>query len=261
MKNNVQGTDLSIKLLEKLITLTEQSNLLKKAALLENGQILRIVSSGKEAKLCLPYATVDFIQKNILKNYAFYENRFLRLVADKGLVKPGSIVCDIGSNIGNHAVYFGRIIGAKRVLAFEPQEHCFRTLRTNLQLNNLNPNDAHKVLLGSKMGEGGVIRTKDRNHGGTQFGEIGEGISMTTLDNVLAKENLEHLDFIKIDVEGMEFEVLTGAIGTIKRHRPSLWVEIFNDEIEKDRSVQLLAEFGYRREQMTRDNHLFIPEG
>ena len=77
---------------------------------------------------------------------------------------------------------------------------------------------------------------------------------MTMLDSFLLRKKLTRLDLIKIDVEHMEFEVLSVAAKTIKKHKPFVWVEILNKESGDDRTTEFLSDLGYSSEQMNRYN-------
>lgn len=62
----------------------------------------------------------------------------LNAVRELGIVGRGSVVFDIGANIGNYIVFFAKILGAKQVQAFEPQEYCAPVLKEKLGLNAIN---------------------------------------------------------------------------------------------------------------------------
>ena len=59
------------------------------------------------------------------------------------------------------------------------------------------------------------------------------------LNTILEEENITHIDFISLDVEGYELEVLKGATNTITKHRPMIWIEDF--QYEKDRALSAIG--------------------
>ncbi len=162
------------------------------------------------------------------------------------LLKPGMVVAEVGANIGAHTVLLAQLIGVGgRVWAFEPQRIVYQTLCANLALNSITNVDCRNVAVGREPGELIVPRLdydRDNNFGGLGLGTYtdGERVPVVTLDSL----GLRHCDLIKIDVEGMEQEVLTGATATIARCRPLLYVE--NDRKEKSADlVRLIAGLGY----------------
>ncbi|HBR28758.1 MAG TPA: hypothetical protein DD789_04855 [Firmicutes bacterium] len=168
--------------------------------------------------------TSEYIQNKILVNCAFYEMEVLKFI--ESLRLNGSIFIDVGANIGNHTLFFIKACKAKKVLSFEPNKYVLDILKTNIAINHL----ANKVVvynkaLGSNKGCGD-LSLKDLNNHGT--GEIrlnanGE-IAIDTLDNILKKEK-GRIGLIKIDVEGMDLEVLQGAVNTINLFKPVICIE------------------------------------
>ncbi len=155
------------------------------------------------------------------------------------LVKPGQHVFDIGANIGAHAVALASLVGPQgRVSAFEPQRVIFQILNANVALNGLHHVTTHQTALGSAPGS---IRVPPLNYAAEfNFGAVeldkvqqGEETALVTFDSLAVAA----CDFAKIDVEGMEIEVLKGMAGTISRFRPAMYVE--NDR--RNKSAALVA--------------------
>ncbi len=236
------------KKLDVMNRLLDEQVHLQRVALLEAGHILRFNAPGAHRiALSLPDAQDDFVQRVILRTRNFYEARLLSMVQAAGLVTANSVVLDVGANIGNHTVFFAKVLGAAKVLAFEPQEHCHETLATNIQLNGLDGRAvAYNCLIGSKTGSGQMARFNARNLGGTAFFAADGGeVSMFALDDVIEPQDLQRLDLIKIDVEGMQLEVLEGAKGILEHRRPALWVELLARDNSYDAAAAYLERFGY----------------
>lgn len=163
------------------------------------------------------------------------------------IIRPGHIVVEVGANLGAHTVYLAQQVElAGLVLAFEPQRLVYQTLCANLALNNI-PN---VVALQQAVGaEPGLIKIpmldyrRENNFGGLALGsfEVGEDVPVVTVDSF----NLTRCNFIKVDVEGMEKQVLRGASRTIELYKPILYVE--NDQRDKSQAlVQYIDSIGYK---------------
>jgi FkbM family methyltransferase len=155
------------------------------------------------------------------------------------LVSAGQVVVEVGANIGAHTVHLAKLVGpGGMVLAFEPQRVIFNLLCANLVLNEQFHAHPIHAAVGSSDGLTKVPVLDPRaqiNFGGLslQGATRGDDVSMVVLD----RYPLPSLRLLKIDVEGMEAEVLLGARKTLAAHRPILYVE--NDR--RDRSVRLIG--------------------
>lgn len=166
-------------------------------------------------------------------------------------VEAGDVALDIGANIGTHTLALARLTGAQGfVQAFEPQRLVFQTLCANMALNSLTNVHCVNAVVGEQAG---TLRMTDadprqsNNFGGAQVAALagapqGPPVTRIVLDDFL---DVDRLKLIKIDVEGMESEVLRGARRTLARFKPLLYVEnAFADKSPE--LVALLQELGYR---------------
>jgi len=167
--------------------------------------------------------------------------------AFRHLVQRGSVVLDIGANIGAHTVPLAQLTGPTGiVIAFEPQPILHQMLCANLALNSVPNALTHGVALSDQPGTCRIPILnygKPFNFGGVSMDMVSEGesVPVSTLDRF----QFQRVDFIKLDVEGFESKVLDGAAETLKRCRPALYVE--NDRPEKSpRLIQQLMDLGYR---------------
>lgn len=155
------------------------------------------------------------------------------------VLRPGALVVEAGSNIGAHTVPIAKLVSpGGHVWAFEPQRVVHQTLCANIALNSLTNVTALNVAIGREPGHllvPLIDYASDNNFGGLglEGRTQGEPVSVLTIDSL----QLPRLDLLKADVEGMEQAVLEGAVATIARCRPILYVE--NDRQEK--SAGLLA--------------------
>lgn len=172
----------------------------------------------------------------------------------------GVVAIDGGANIGVHTIEWARHMhGWGQVLSFEAQEVIYYALAGNVALNNCFNARVKLAALGEQCGQLQVpqpdylapasfgsleLRQSPKN----EF--IGQDISydaaacnlipMVSLDSL----NLARVDFIKLDIEGMEIEALRGAQSVLGAHHPILLVEI----IKSDRVgiEQFLTQRDYR---------------
>lgn len=191
------------------------------------------------------------------------EARFIQ-----SLSLAGKTIYDIGAFEGMFTLYFPRAVGDGRVEAFEPNPHNRAKLEENLQLNGIQNVAVHELAVAR---EAGIMcldvppgePTMGRLRAQSQAAGQGFAVDTTPLDALVFKRDLPPPDFIKLDVEGAELEVLRGAEETIRRHGPEWFIELHRtDEPEAfGRAVAaLLAERGYtiyhveqRRERLPED--------
>ncbi len=132
-------------------------------------------------------------------------------------------VLDVGANVGSHSINFARV--ADTVYAFEPQPRTFYNLCANLLLNLVYNVLPLNIALGSYDGQTNVANldpTQPNTPMGVQVGNGAQQIPMRTIDTL----EISPVHFIKIDVEGHELEVLKGAVETLDRENPIVFVEI-----------------------------------
>lgn len=148
----------------------------------------------------------------------------------EALVKPGMKVFDIGANIGALTVPLARMVGPQgMVFAYEPQRMCYYALCANVVLNNLTNVICLQNAVGKENGRIDVPEldfAKPSNFGGLELTkEYPEVQRKCSVKLVKLDETPFRVDFIKIDVEGMEPDVLIGARELIKRDRPIIYME------------------------------------
>lgn len=153
-------------------------------------------------------------------------------------LKPDWVVVDVGANVGYHTVLFANL--CKYVYAFEPAEETYDLLKTNCQLHsNIY---FYKYALSNKTGVTKLFRnpTCSGDHSLIESSERTEyeSIHLRQLDFLIN----EKIDFVKIDVQGGECEVLEGGLEIIKKHKPILMVE-FEGDIT--RLKKMIEDLGY----------------
>ncbi|MBN3852074.1 FkbM family methyltransferase [Paraburkholderia sp. Ac-20340] len=175
------------------------------------------------------------------------------------VLPPECVVLDVGANIGVHTLEFARACESKRgiVHTFEPQRILFQMLAGNVAMNNFQNVHCHLAAVGAQQGTLKVPRidySVPSSFSGIEFGNgqqkefIGqapqwdaaeETVPIITLDSL----NLPRVDFMKIDVEGMEIDVLRGASKIIDTFRPPIYIEYGkNDALMLAKAIW---DFGY----------------
>lgn len=204
----------------------------------------------------------DHIQSLIRSHGDFYERKMLEDIAHRA--EPGGVIIDVGANVGNHTVFFGLFCNSSKVLSFEPQEHVFNVLCKNVLANGLERKvDCYKLGVGAETSNASLSEINPANLGMTKLSmdHVGE-VSVIDLDSFIYSEDLQGgVTVMKIDVEGMEMDVLTGARTIIQHHRPYLYVEAANDENLLP-IVNFLSPLGYRVKSRfnATATYLFIPD-
>lgn len=160
------------------------------------------------------------------------------------VLRLGMIVLDIGANIGAHTLPLAKLVGESGlVLAFEPQRILFQTLAGNMAINSITNVHCFQKAVGKKRGTGYIPEmyyNEYNNFGGIGLTDKGVPVEIISVDDL----NLRDCHFMKIDVEGMELDVLEGAQNTIKSFKPVIYAE--NDRNENsDMIFQYLDSLGY----------------
>jgi FkbM family methyltransferase len=171
------------------------------------------------------YNTRDTIVGLSLDNYGEWAEGDMDVLGRT--IKPGNVVVDVGAYIGTHTVFFSNLVGDDGiVVAIEPQHLIFQNLCANLALNALCNVVPLQNLIGKQEGIAKIPvlhPDQENNFAGLtlSLSTSGRPTPVVTIDGL----KLSQCDLIKIDVEGMECDVIEGAKETIRRHKPVLFVE------------------------------------
>jgi FkbM family methyltransferase len=149
---------------------------------------------------------------------------FLRLLSAQ------ATVIDIGAYFGYYSLLASATTGgAARVIAFEPYLPSFRMLQRNIALNDFPQLDAVNLAVSAGAGTASFRVPPDTNRGSgglTRDAAAGVTVATVALDEFIAARGIDHVDVIKIDAEGSEIEVISGAQQVIAAHRPAMMVEV-----------------------------------
>lgn len=193
-------------------------------------------------RIYCPFFPWDLIQKLIVNENTFFEIEILERL--DVYIPPDAVILDIGANIGNHSLYWAGICKANKIYAFEPLPQIYSILQRNIEINDFNNIiTPYNIGLGNTHSVGRINTVVKNNIGGTSIIESERygGLQIERLDDINLP--LEKLDFIKIDVEGFEIKTLEGAVQTIQRFHPPVFVESFPDNIAHVK--EFFAALGY----------------
>lgn len=162
---------------------------------------------------------------------------------------PDSNVIDVGANIGTHAVYFSKKCNQGNVVAIEPQIYIFEMLAANLLINGCYNTVPVHAGASAKNGVAKMVNINPFVEHKINYGEfkinddtnVGIDTNIVTLDKYI---NLNRFNLIKLDVEGLEIDVLEGAKKLLKKHKPFLYVE-FNNKSGNDQLLNKIYELDY----------------
>lgn len=172
--------------------------------------------------------------KNLSKENYFEKNIEPELIWIKEFLPENSVFIDIGTNVGAYLYQLENKLRPENIIAFEPNNKLSTRLKRiykNIRIYNVALSDTTEItelkipiIKGKKLNSRGTLllnfkENEEENH-------FLEKVKVMKLDDWVKSENLQKLDFIKIDVEGNEMKTLYGAKSTIAKFRPMLMVEI-----------------------------------
>jgi FkbM family methyltransferase len=167
--------------------------------------------------------------------------------------KPGYTVLDIGTNIGYFALKMAQRVGSSgRVFGFEPHPFIFNKASRNLELSKMENVEIARIGLGSKSGWASMETPVEANRGQTHITSMDDSgeSEIRLLDDWVQGKQIEKIDLIKIDVEGFEYDVLSGGLRTLAEMRPLMFIELSDPHLSRfghssKKLLGLLAELGY----------------
>lgn len=233
----------------------------------------RIIKTREHFKISLDPA--DPNQRFVYWYGRYNENDEIKLI--KRILSPGDIFIDVGANIGYFTLTSSLCVGSSgKVVAFEPNPFTYNVLLQNIKLNHYSNIDAIQEAVGECDGEAELFISEGIADAGaslvrksTQKNTI--KIRKVTLDSYTKTHNIQP-DFIKIDAEGFDEQVLEGANTILaKKKKPVLLVETVDN---KSTIFTKLCSLGYvpvilhkhkwhrfsPQDNMVSNNTLWIPE-
>jgi len=170
-------------------------------------------------------------------------------------------IVDVGANTGNHTLFFAAVMQAARVVPIEPLPRSASAIRATVAENRLANVDLSCLgkAVGAETARMRAIPSTTAGLGAMHFGPDVDGeVAVERLDALVTGP----VDFIKIDVEGMEMQALAGAAALIAAQHPILYVEVVDESVGE--FMPWVDRHGYRVEKLFPDkthcNYLLVPE-
>lgn len=165
-------------------------------------------------------------------------------------IKSDSNVVDIGANIGIHSIFFSKLAKDGKVLSVEPQVTIYPTLLKNIgKYENIIPlniaiDSSYNITEFYIASDNAYSSLKDTKRKNILMKKL-----VVTLPFDIISKTINKIDFIKIDVEGFEYNVLDSMKEVLVRDKPTLFVEIYqgiNSNSNPTATVDLLLDIGYK---------------
>ncbi len=171
----------------------------------------------------------------------------------KKYVRPGDVVIEGGSHIGTETLILSRLVGdTGHVYGFEPTTTSFHSLNENIKLNGLTNISTYELALGEKNGAVGFCLlppwhcNPGRNGKVVRSDEIIKTtVNQTTIDTFVQENNLTKVNFLKMDIQGGEMDLLDGAHETLSRFHPIIFTEASPKYNDLPKLYEKLKSYGY----------------
>jgi len=203
--------------------------------------------------------TSNFIEWSIFFK-GHYETYLVQLY--KRILKPGMVVIDVGANVGCHTLIFSdRVTDRGHVIAVEPNLEVAQRLMENCQLNQIQNVRLFRVACAYQAQASRTLVVSDTSNktghlspatgAPNEFGSVRNfSVEVSTLNDIFAQSGHSRLDFVKIDVDGGEYDVLLGGEATFVRYHPHILFEYSPSDysrsgIEIDIVRECLERWGY----------------
>ena len=189
-----------------------------------------------------------------MRAYALGIYEYWKTLFFMDFIKPGMTVIDIGANKGYFSLLAAKILNGKgRILSFEPEPgNCF-WIRKNIEANDYKIIKLFQIALSDKEGKADLFLGKTEgahslNKSWQSLRSEKRAITVETrkLDSILKEENINEVDFIKIDVEGAELEVLIGSQDYLKNKKNLVITMDIHPGVNRNEIYNLLSRNGFK---------------
>ncbi len=167
-------------------------------------------------------------------------------------LKQDDIVLEAGANIGSETLLISKILNKGTIYCFEPNPYSFERLKINISINELKNVYAYDYALGEADNEIKFhIYPKGFCNSGMSSKYMETSITheitviQKTVDTFVHENNITKLDFIKMDIQGAEIDLLNGASETLKRFKPTIFTEACEPYNDTKQLYEILVSLGY----------------
>jgi FkbM family methyltransferase len=201
---------------------------------------------------------VDVIDKRVTPvdtfNFDVYERQESEMLFK--LLHDGDNIFDIGANIGWYSCHMAKKLPKAKIFSFEPIPETFEKLYNNINVNEISNVLLNNIAFSSKK-ENLTFYYSPLVTGASSSQNITENENMSklecaadTIDNYIAVNNIEKLDFIKCDVEGAEYFVFQGGNKAFNEFKPIVFTEMLRKWAAKfsyhpNDIINYFVQFGY----------------
>jgi FkbM family methyltransferase len=220
------------------------------------------VSIADDVRVVVP-DSLDLITPFVLleqQDWFEDEIRFLRQA-----LRPGQQVLDIGANYGVYTLSMAKTVGpAGRVVAFEPASETARLLAAGIAANGFAHVRLERAALSSEIGQAQLSLNQDSElnalvRGAAAQAGASETVPVTTLDEALMRNGWQTIDFVKIDAEGEEANILRGGVRFFRDLSPLVQYEIRADAAVHLGLVDQFAARGYASYRLVPGLGVLVP--
>lgn len=189
--------------------------------------------------------------------FGFYEIMLRRDYFSAGqLIEAGATIVDVGANVGCFTITAAKLVGPTgRVIAIEPEESTYQQLLKNIRLNRLDNVTALRLAVGARDGE--ILLHSDPNSlfssvfssvNGRPIKGIEQRVSMVTLDSLMEKYGIFRCDYLKLDCEGAEHEIVANMSGATASCVAQITMEVHKiPGFDSEMLTSRLQSFGFKR--------------
>ena len=193
------------------------------------GAAFKLITNGEKINYKTTFKNVSLVTNealySIVPDFNFYQHFYK--------VKKGDVVIDAGANCGHLSIYFSKLAGNQgKIFAFEPDKFNILRIEENIKLNN--------DLTSNIKIEDVLLWDEDKLVDFYEAGTVGSSAvwmpdndkcvkkEAVKIDTWVKKNNINKLDFIKMDIEGAEIEALDGCIETLKNLKPNFAIASYH---------------------------------
>lgn len=163
-------------------------------------------------------------------NFDAYEQKEINMIFR--LISDGSVIFDIGANIGWYSLNIRNKIKNSFIYAFEPIRSNYDLIKKNIRLNNLNNIKVYNLGLSNKNDKI-IFYYNPSKTGNTSIKNLSDSrnvikiaCNVKKMDDFVKKNNIKKIDFIKCDVEGAELLVFKGGKESLQKYKPIIFTEM-----------------------------------
>src|SRR5215467_1853730 len=209
--------------------------------------------------ICVP-ASPKYLTTYVLLEQEHWFEKEVAFV--RRMIRPGMRAVDVGANFGIYTSVLARGVGpGGRVWALEPASSTLECLAETIALNSFSQVDAVRIALSDRAGTArlGIDRNSELNSLTVRAGQPTEEVPLATLDGFAAAAGAANIDFLKLDAEGEELNILAAGQDFMHRESPLVMFEV---KVGTEHNPELAAAFrklGYGIYRLIGPDRLLVP--